>query len=295
MRGDLLWVYEGLTQFYGNILAARTELVSKPEALDSLADVAATYASQAGRKWRPLEDTTRDPVIAQRRPAPWGDYQRSEDYYREAALIWLDADSLIRQLTGGKRSLDDFARLFAGGHDKDWGEVTYTRQDIVAMLNTVAPYDWATFIQKRVYDVAPEAPLDGLQRAGYRLVFTDTPGPWFRSNEKRRKVTDYRYSLGIELDKDGKISRVNWESPAAQAGVVVGDRIMTVGKLAYSEDVLREAIQSSAKTGKLTLELREDDAVRTVEVHYDGGLRYPHLAREGANDGSLDHLLQPLQ
>jgi predicted metalloprotease with PDZ domain len=295
MRGDLLWVYEGLTQFYGNVLSARAGLVSNDDALDIFADVAATLSSQAGRAWRPLVDTTRDPVIAQRRPTPWTDYQRSEDYYREGELVWLDADSLIRQLSGGKQSLDDFTRAFFGGSAGDWGEVTYSLSDIVATLNRVAPYDWARFFAERVYDVAPVAPIGGLTRDGYHLVFNSEPGAWWQSNEKRRKLAaDYRYSIGAEVDKDGKISRVNWESPIAKAGVIVGDRITAVNDRVFSDDALRQAIAARDTSG-LKLQVRRDDGLRAAAVSYGEGLRYPHLIREQQGSDPLAALLRPLQ
>ncbi len=151
MRDSLLWVYEGQTQYWGNVLAARSGLWSKAQALDALALDAATYAdARAGRTWRPLIDTTNDPITTMRRPIPWRSWQRAEDYYSEGALIWLDADTLIREKTGGKKSLDDFARLFFGVHDGSYVTETYTFDDIVRALNAVVPNDWAGFLHARV-------------------------------------------------------------------------------------------------------------------------------------------------
>ncbi len=163
MRDSLLWVYEGQTQYWGTVLAARSGLWTKQQGLDALAADAATFDNRAGRQWRPLEDTTNDPITAQRRPIPWRSWQRSEDYYGEGELIWLDADTLIRQKTGGQKSLDDFARAFFGIDDGSYVTVTYTFDDIVHALNAVMPYDWAGFLNTRLNDTGP-APLNGLKQ-----------------------------------------------------------------------------------------------------------------------------------
>ena len=222
MRDSLLWVYEGQTQYWGYVLAARAGLWTQQQALDALAAVAATYNEQVGRRWKPVQDTTNDPVIAERRPASWRSWQRSEDYYSEGQLIWLDADTLIRERTGGRKSLDDFARGFFGVRDGSYVTDTYTFEDVVAALNAVTPYDWATFLRTRLDGHGPGAPLDGLARGGYRLVYTDTPSPFLKDAEKMRDHTDLGFSLGVILDKDGKLIDVHWEGPAFQAGLITG-------------------------------------------------------------------------
>jgi len=292
MGGSLLWVYEGQTQFWGNVLAARSGLVSKEEALDSLAAVAADYANQAGKQWRPLADTTEDPVIARRAPAPWSNWQRSEDYYREGQLVWLDADALIRERSHGKRSLDDFAKAFFGMRDRDWGELTYTFDDVVAALNAVEPYDWATFLHQRVDAVAPEAPLDGLKRGGYRLVYTDELGPWQKSREKQRKAMDLSYSIGLSVGREGKVTRVMWDGPAFNAGVTLGTTLVAIDGHAYSDDDLKQAIKDAkGGTKPITLLVRQGDYFRTVAIAWSGGLRYPHLEKIDPNASStLDAL-----
>jgi predicted metalloprotease with PDZ domain len=279
MGGSLLWVYEGQTQFWGNVLDARAGVVSKEEALDALASVAATYATQAGKQWRPLVDTTEDPIIARRAPAPWPNWQRSEDYYSEGQLIWVDADSLIRQRSKGKRSLDDFARVFFGMRDRDWGELTYTFDDVVAALNQVEPYDWATFLHQRVDAIAPAAPLDGISRGGYKLVYTDQPGSWWKSREKSRKAADLTYSIGITVARDGSVNRVNWESPAANAGITIGTKILAVNGQAYSEDDLKQAVKDASSSKPISLMIQQGSYFRTVSVAWTGGLRYPHLEK----------------
>ncbi len=279
MGGSLLWVYEGQTQFWGNVLDARAGVVSKEEALDALASVAATYATQAGKQWRPLVDTTEDPIIARRAPAPWPNWQRSEDYYSEGQLIWVDADSLIRQRSKGKRSLDDFARIFYGMRDRDWGELTYTFDDVVAALNQVEPYDWATFLHQRVDAVAPAAPLEGITRGGYKLVYTDQPGSWWKSREKARKAADFTLSIGLTVARDGSVSRVNWDSPAANAGITIGTKILAVNGQSYGEDDLKQAIKDASSSKPINLMIQQGSYFRTVSVAWTGGLRYPHLEK----------------
>jgi len=286
MRGSLLWVYEGQTQYWGFVLSGRSGLLSKQEALDALAATAATYAYRIGREWRPVEDTTNDPVIASRRPIPWTSYQRSEDYYSEGQLVWLDADTLIREKSGGKRSLDDFARAFFGIENGSWTPVTYTFDDVVAALNKVEPYDWATFLNERINKVAPKPPLDGLARGGWKLVYTDTPTDYFKSAEARRKSTDLTYSIGLTLGRDADIMAVQWGGPAFKAGLTIGAKLLAVNGIAYDADRLKEAITEGKKGGApLNFLIKAGDHFKTVSIDYHGGLRYPRLERiEGTPD-----------
>lgn len=289
MQDSLLWVYEGQTQFWGIVLGARSGLLSKEETLDSLAYQAARLDTDAGRKWRPLEDTTNDPIIAQRRPKGWRSWERSEDYYNEGMLVWLDADSLIRELSDGKRSLDDFARAFFGVKDRDWGELTYNFENVVQALNQVQPHDWASFLHARLDQVSDHAPLDGFARGGYQLVYTNTPGEWFKANEKARRITDLTYSGGFILGKDGEVSEVAWDGPAFNAGLTVGSKLVAVNGRALEIDQLKAAIKS--KKSPLSLLVRTGDIYRTMDLNYDCGLRYPKLEKTGAAPGSLDALL----
>ena len=294
MQDTLLWVYEGQTQYWGYVLQARSGLVSKQDTLDALASVAAYYSAMAGRDWRPVVDTTNDPVISQRRPQAWRSYQRSEDYYSEGQLVWLDADQLIRQKTGGKKSLDDFARVFFGMNDRDWGVLTYKFDDVVAALNQVMPYDWATFLHDRIYTVRPQAPLDWIGRGGYKLVYTDKPSAYWKSNEKDRHIDDFSYSIGLTVGKEDKIALVSWGGPAFDAGVTVGSTLLAVNGHAYSADLLKSVI-AAAKGGNQLIQLmvKSGDDYRTIEVRWTGGLRYPTLQKVGSGTGGLDALLAP--
>jgi predicted metalloprotease with PDZ domain len=288
MRGSLLWVYEGQTQYWGNVLAGRSGLLTKQESLDSLAATAATYANRVGRDWRSVEDTTNDPVIASRRPQPWTSFQRSEDYYSEGQLVWLDADTLIREKSGGKRSLDDFAKGFFGIENGSWVPVAYTFDDVVAALNKVEPHDWAKFLNERINAVAPKPPLDGLARGGWRLIYTETPTDFFKSAEARRKSTDLSYSLGVTLGHDADITGVQWNGPAFKAGLTIGGKLLAVNGIAYDADRLKETIAEAKKGGgPISLLVKRGDHYVTVDVDYHGGLRYPRLERV---EGTLDLL-----
>jgi predicted metalloprotease with PDZ domain len=293
MRDSLLWVYEGQTEYWGYVLAARSGLWTLPQGLEAIASMAATYANRSGRQWRPLEDTINDPIIAQRRPIPWRNWQRSEDYYGEGLLVWLDADTLIRQKTGGRQSLDDVARAFFGINDGSYVTVTYTFDDIVQALNSVLPYDWAAFLKARL-DAPDAAPLDGLARGGYKLVYTDTPSDYIKSVERWRKLDTFSYSLGLTVDHKGAVTDVAWDGPAYNAGITVGNEIIAINGAAYDADDLKDAI-SEAKGGTAPIELlvKRADTYRTVSVDYHGGLRYPRLERVPGTPALLDDLLSP--
>jgi predicted metalloprotease with PDZ domain len=289
MQDGLLWLYEGQTQLWGYVLAARSGLISLEDTLGAFAARAAFQETQAGRQWRPLADTTNDPTVAQRRPKPWSSWQRSEDYYLEGMLIWIDVDSLLRELSHGQRSLDDFARAFFGVNDGDWGELTYTFDDIPKTLNQIQPHDWAAFLRARLDSINPHAPLDGITRGGYKLVYTDTPTAWFQSYEKYLKITSFQYSGGFVLGKDGEVTAVDWDSPAFNAGLTVGSKLIAVNGRALAVDQLKADIK--AKKSPLSLLVKTGDIYRTLELYYDGGLRYPKLERIGSGSSSLDALL----
>jgi predicted metalloprotease with PDZ domain len=294
MGDTLMWVYEGQTQYWGYILQARSGLSTKQETLDALAALAASYDHQRGRDWRPVEDTTNDPTMSQRRPQGWRSWQRSEDYYSEGQLTWLDADQLIREKTGGKKSLDDFAKTFFGIRDRDWGVVTYTFQDVVDALNKVMPYDWATFLHDRIYTVRPKPPLDWITRGGYKLVYDDKESGWLKQVAKKRKGLDLSYSLGLTVGKGNTLSSVQWGGPAFNAGLTLGTTLVAVDGRDYDNDLLKAAVVN-AKDSKQPIQLlvKQSDQYRTVTINYTGGLLYPHLEKVGKGEGGIDKLLAP--
>jgi predicted metalloprotease with PDZ domain len=293
MQDSLLWVYEGQTEYWGQVLTARAGLWTQQQALDQLALTAASYEVQAGRRWRALQDTTNDEIINPRRPMSWHTWQRFEDYYSESQLIWLDADTLIRERSQGKRSLDDFARTFFGIDDGSFTIVAYTFDDVVKALNAVEPYDWAAFLRTRLDSIGKPAPLDGLQRGGYKLVYSDTPSDLLKSHEEQSKRVNLLFSIGVELDdKDGTVMEVLWDSAAFKAKVTESSVLLAVNGAAYSADVLKDAIQS-AKSTKLPIELivKTGDRFRVLMLDYHDGLRYPHLERDPSVPARLDDIL----
>ncbi|MES2721917.1 MAG: peptidase M61 [Pseudomonadota bacterium] len=293
MRNSLLWVYEGQTQYWGNVLAARSGMSSKQEALDAMASMAAAYDNRVGRGWRAMQDTVHDPIISARQPQAWNSWQRSEDYYSEGQLIWLDADTLIREQSKGKKSLDDFARAFFGMNDGAWKDpLTYDFEEVVKTLNAVHPHDWATFLRTRLDGNGPGAPLDGVMRGGYRLVYSAAPTDFTRTEEARRKITDLTYSLGLVLNKDGEFTAVQWEGPAFKAGLADGLKLIAVNGVAYDGDRLKEAI-TAAKGGKTPIELlvKDGERYRTVPIAYHDGLRYPRFERIAGTPARLDDIL----
>lgn len=293
MQDNLLWVYEGQTQFWGYVLGARSGIYSKDQTLDAIAAIAAALDQRAGRTWRPLEDTAHDPIIAARRPKAWTSWQRSEDYYNEGLLIWLEADGLLRELTGGRKSMDDFAKAFFGGREGDWGVSTYDFDDVAATLNGIAPYDWAGFLRKRVNQTSVEAPKAGIVKGGYRLTYSDQPNSTVKDNEDRTGAVDLSVGPGLALSKSGEVTGVVWDSPAFNAGLAVGMSVMAVNGTAYSAERIKAAIKDiKGGKGPIALLVRWGDKYRNIELDYSGGLVYPHLEKTGEGEGGIDLLLK---
>ena len=295
MQDSLLWVYEGQTQYWGEVLAARAGLWTQQQALDQLALTAAYFQIEGGRRWRALEDTTKDPIINPRRPMPWRDWQRFEDYYPEGAMIFLDADTLIREKSGGARSLDDFAKAFFGINDGSLVPVTYTFDDVVKTLNAVQPYDWAGFLHARLDGVGQPPIEDGVTRGGYKVVFVDTPSDFQKKADESRKRLSLTFSLGFDLDsKEGTISTVIWDSPAYKAKLTEGSQILAVNGAAYSVEILKDAVRSAkASSAPIELIVKNADRYRVVAVDYHGGLRYPRLERDETTPARLDDIFAP--
>jgi len=295
MQDSLLWVYEGQTQFWGYILGARSGMLSKEDTLGALASTAATYGyATPGRAWRPLVDTTNDPIVANRAPQAWKSWQRSEDYYSEGLLIWTDVDRIIRTESHGKKSIDDFARAFFGMRNRDYGELTYTFEDVVRTLNSVQPYDWEAYLKTKVLDVAANPPLEGLTKGGYNLVFTDEPTAWIKSYEKSSKSNDLTYSGGFVVGNDGKITTVLWDSSAFNAGMTVGSELLAVNGRKFDGDGLKSAIKAAKGTSHpVKLLVKSGEVYRTLDLDWHDGLRYPRLEKVGKGQGTLDALLAP--
>jgi predicted metalloprotease with PDZ domain len=295
MQNELLWVYEGQTQYWGNVLAARAGLVSVAGARDALAATAARYDAVAGRSWRAVQDTVNDPIMNARRPLGWSNWQRSEDYYSEGQLIWLDVDTRIRDLSGDKRSLNDFARAFYSVKDGSHLPEFYTFEDVVATLNRVQPYDWAGFLRSKLDGHGPGAPLDGLARAGWKLVYTDTPTDVIKGADERNKSLDLSYSLGFTVAADGAIRNLIWDGVGFRAGLAANASIMAVNDRVYKPELLKAAIKE-AKNGKpIRLLVKKGNVLRTVSLDYRDGLRYPRLERIPGTPDRLDAIFKALK
>jgi predicted metalloprotease with PDZ domain len=294
MRDNLLWVYEGQTQFWGYVLAARGGTQSKDVVLGMIAAAAGQFTQWPGRDWRSVEDTTLDPIMSGRRPKPFDSIARNEEYYQEGMLVWLEADQIIREGTKGAKGIDDFAKAFFGARDGDWGEFTYEFEDVVAALNAIHPYDWASLLRTRLQTPGQPAPLFGIEKAGYKLVWKDTPNPYDKGRMANAKGLSLAFSLGISVDREGKVLSTKWDSPAFNAGLVTGTKILSVNGLAYDGDVLRDAIKAAAGTTKpITFITQRGERVQTVTIEYHDGLRYPWLEKAVPGVAPLDKLLAP--
>ena len=297
MQGDMLWSYEGQDQFWGAVLAARSGLQKRETVLGMLANWAGNFAEQPGRGWRSVEDTGSDPVFAARKAKPFPSLARSEDYYTEGALIWLEADQIIRAGTGGRKSIDDFAKLFFGMRDGDWGQIAFETDEIVTKLNAVYPHDWAGFIQSRFNQPGQPAPVAGIEKGGYRLVWKEEPNPYDKGRFADSKVLSLNHSLGVNIDKDGKVTSTRWDSAAFNAGIVPGTKIVAVNGESYDADRMRAAITAAkGPQGKaIEIVVQRGTRVFTVRPDYRDGLRYPWLERAapGTAPTGLDRLLEP--
>jgi predicted metalloprotease with PDZ domain len=301
MRNSLLWVYEGLTNYFGAVLAARSGLWSEDFGRQGWASLAANMdRNRQGRAWRDLEDTTEQPIITPRRPLSWTSWQRTEDYYTEGELLWLDIDTRIRELTHDKRSLDDFARVFFGapaaGPGKPLlGPVTYAMADVVQALKSVAPFDWEKYLKERLYGHGPGAPLDGLTRGGWKLVFTEAQSEYVRSLEEQHRAVDFTYSLGFAVSQvTAQLTEVRWGGPAYEAGLTMGMTLVAVNGREYRSERLKTAI-AAAKASRQPIELlvKSLDRYRTVHIAYFEGLKYPQLQRIEKTEDRLSAILKP--
>ena len=302
-QGALLWVYEGMTQYLGDMLAARTGIISQAQYRDMLAITAAGLDNRPGRQWRSTEDTAISASILRTGSPAWGNWKRGQDYYDEGELLWLDADTLIRKLTQNKESLDDFQKIFLGkGGNTGPLIVPYNFDELVQDLNAVVPYDWATFLHERVDKINPRADLAGIEQGGYKLVFKDKPNASERTiaaasgmGGPRGRGLDCWFSIGLRIGADGSIADVRWNGPADKARLAPGERIIALNGQIFSSDALRSAIRSAkGNTEPIHLIVQADSFVSTVELDYHDGERYPALERVDATPAYLDDITKPL-
>jgi predicted metalloprotease with PDZ domain len=293
MYGDLLWVYEGLTEYLGKVLPARSGLWTPDNFRESVAAVAAEMDNQQGRSWRPLVDTATAVQFTYSSPRAWMNSRRRVDYYFEGLLLWMEADVIIRRQSQGKLSLDDFCHKFHGGQDTGPMVKTYTFDDIVNTLNEVTPYDWRGFLNERVNLINVRAPLGGITNGGWKLVYTEKPNEEVKFNEQQRKFISSSYSIGLMVSPEGAVLDVNPELPAAKAGLAPGMKIVGVNGRGWSADALHDAI-AATKNATTPIELRVENGSfqESYRVAYRGGERYPHLERDATRPDLLGEIIK---
>ncbi|HYL93148.1 MAG TPA: M61 family peptidase, partial [Alphaproteobacteria bacterium] len=295
MKGDLLWVYEGLTDYLGAVLAARIGLRSPEQFRENAAYTAAMLDHRAGRTWRPLQDTATSVQMVFGGQSEWVNWRRSADYYPEGFLLWLDVDTQIRRRTNGQKSLNDFCRLFYGGQSGPPAVVPYTFEDVVATLNQVTPLDWAAFLHERLNSKSPRAPIGGIENGGWKLVYTGEKNATMDAQNKASDNLDLSFSLGFIVSKEGDLRDVIHGSPAYAAGIGPGMKLLAVNGRKWSKDVLRDALKASVNNqDPIALLVENAGYYSTYQVNYHGGERYPHLVRDAAQTDLLEAIIKPM-
>jgi predicted metalloprotease with PDZ domain len=291
MQDDLLWVYEGLTNYLGSVLTARSGLLTPEQARDDLSMTAATLDHTPGREWRNLQDTADAAPELYFSPQAWESWRRSTDFYDEGTLDWLWADVIIRQQSKGKKSLDDFCKLFHGAPSTGPMVKTYTFDDVVNGLNQVVSYDWRGFWTERLTNHGPGAPLGGIEGSGWKVVYNESPSEMDRGGEGGGRFIDVAYSIGINVREDGTITDTIEGMPAAQAGIGPGMKLIAVNGRHYSPEVLRDALrEGKTSTAPLELLVENTDYFNTYKLDYHGGERYPHLVRDDSKPDLLSEI-----
>ena len=296
MKGNLLWVYEGLTQYLGDVLAARSGIETAAQYRDGLAVTAATLDARPGRTWRDLQDTATAAQTLYSASSQWDSWRRNVDYYPEGELVWLDADTTIRRLSKGKKTLNDFCARFHGlGGNTPPKVVPYTFEDVVENLNAVEPYNWADFLKERLTSKSPHAPLGGIESGGYRLVYNDSANPTLDAVAAAMGGTNDWWSIGLRAATDGRIEDVLIDSPAYKAGLGPTMQIIAVNGRQYSGALLNDAITAAKGTAEpIELIVVNTGYYKTVRVEYHDGQRYPHLEPVQGTTDSLDEIIAPM-
>lgn len=295
MKTDLLWVYEGLTEYLGVVLTARSGLWTAEAFRENLALIAAEAHHETGRTWRPLLDTAISAQFLYPARKEWVNWRRSYDFYDEMVLVWLEADTYIRQHTQNKKSLDDFCKAFFGGKNNGPEVKTYTLNDVINTMNSIAPNDWHLFFNTRLKTTSPNAPLQGIIESGWQLVYSATPNALIKGKEKWHKGINQNYTLGFSINDHGTVIDVTPNMPAAQAGIAPGMKIIAINGRRWSEDLLKDTISSNDKNSPpIAMIVENGDYFHTVNLKYQSGTRYPHLVRNQKPD-LLTQIITPLR
>jgi predicted metalloprotease with PDZ domain len=295
MKDDLLWVYEGLTEYLGDVLTARSGLYTPEQYRDHLAFNAATYDYRSGRTWRSLQDTNDAAQLLYFENNGWENWRRGTDFYDEGLLIWLEVDTMLRQMTRSKKSMNDFCVNFHGGPGGKPALKTYTFDDVVAALNSLAPYDWAGFLKARLNSTSAHAPFGGIENGGWKLVYDDQPNVFVVNEADAKRVLDYSFSIGLLLEVDGTVRDVVHGGLSYKAGIGPSMKVSAVNGQQFSPEVLREAVEKSrASSMPLTLLVGNGSYLKTVALDYHGGLHSPHLQRDKSKPDLLSEIIRAL-
>jgi predicted metalloprotease with PDZ domain len=293
MQDDLLWVYEGLTEYLGDVLTARSGLWTPQEYRDELARSAAMLDHRPGRTWRNLQDTADAAALLYYTPKEWDSWRRGVDYYDEGELDWLWADSIIRQQTGGKKSIDDFCKLFHGAPSTPPMVKTYTFDDVMNTLNQVAPYDWRGFWNERLSSHGPGAPLSGIEATGWKIVYDESRSPMMRAWEDDHRTINAAFSVGLIIKENGDIEDTTEGMDAAHAGIGPGMKILAVNGRRFTPQVFRDTLYEGKNTSQpLQLLIENTDYFRAFVLDYHGGERYPHLIREESKPDMMTEIIR---
>jgi len=295
MKDDLLWVYEGLTEYLGSVLTVRSGLLTKDQGMDELAELVATYENRPGRDWRPLQDTADAAPFLYNATEDWSNWRRGTDFYEEGELLWLDVDETLRGLTKDQKSMNDFCRIFHGGPGGAPALKTYTFEDVVATLNSLAPYDWAGFLRARLDGTSTKTPIEAVENGGWKLVYTEESNATEEIQSMLEKRLNLTFTVGMVISDDGTVGDVIHGAPAYNAGIGPGMKIIAVNGKQYSPDEMRQAVaESKSSTAPIQLIVANGAQFQTRSIDYHGGLRCPHLVRDASRPNYLGEILKPM-
>ena len=295
MKDDLLWVYEGLTEYLGNVLTARSGLLSEEQSHEALAYLVATYEHRPGREWRPLQDTADAAPFLYDAGFDWANWRRSTDFYEEGELLWLDVDATLRRLTNDQKSMNDFCKSFYGGSGGEPALKTYTFDDVVGALNALGPYDWTGFLRAHLDSPAPSTPIEAVENGGWKLVYNEQPNEMQSNVSEVNHVVDLSFSIGLSMRDDGSVYDVTHGGAAYKSGLGPGMKIVAVDGQQFSPEVLNAAIDAAKDTTTpIRLLVANGAQFQTYSIDYHGGVRYPHLERVTNRPDYLSEILRPL-
>ena len=295
MKDDLLWVYEGLTEYLGEVLTARSGLQTPEQWREDFAGLVAQYENRPGRDWRPLQDTVDAAPFLYDATNDWSNWRRGTDFYEEGELLWLDVDETLRTITKDKKSIEDFCRIFHGGAGGQPELKTYTFEDVVATLNRVAPYDWAGFLRARLDGVATKTPNEAVEKSGWKLVYNEQPNTVLEIEEELARHASFSLTVGFSASDEGTVADVIHGGPAYIAGIGPGMKIVAVNGAQFSPDAMRDAIAAGKNTtAPIQLIVANGAQFRTFSVDYHGGLRYPHIERDESRPDYLGEITRAL-